>query len=92
MSFGVSLAIANAVAAAVNPDAAEIRVAGTAVDYTFARSFRDQIADTGSFSFSMLRADFLAASIDFDDDAIWDPCAGIGTIPVLATASLSNDS
>lgn len=42
-----------------------LAVAGVAVASSFARSFEEQLADTGSFSFQVLRDDF--TGIDFDD-------------------------
>lgn len=43
----------------------DVLVNGTPLALTFDRSFEEQLADTGSFSFSMLRTDF--AGVDFDD-------------------------
>lgn len=45
-----------------------VEVNGTPLEGTFARSFEEQLADTGSFSFQMLRADFLPTPpVVFDD-------------------------
>jgi hypothetical protein len=41
--------------------------AGDPIGDTFARSFEEQLADVGSFSFQMLRAGF-AGAVDFDDN------------------------
>ena len=43
----------------------QVYVDGSVVSTSFDRSFRDQLADTGSFSFSVLEDDF--TGIDFDD-------------------------
>ena len=49
----------------VNAEALELEVGGAVVTDAFARQFEELIADTGSFSFQMVREDF--AGVDFDD-------------------------
>jgi hypothetical protein len=48
-----------------DPPRLEVEVNGVAIDDAFARRFEDQLADTGSFAFSVPRDTF--AGIDFDD-------------------------
>lgn len=48
----------------------EILVGGVPIAHTFAKRFEEQLADTGSFAFSMRRDDFLATTIAFDDEIV----------------------
>lgn len=53
------------------PDAVRIKVGSTFIEDTFSRSFTEQLNDVGNFTFSMLRTDYLASSITFDNEVVF---------------------